>query len=63
MRPGTAKITTEYPEVGKLYRVHPWNIVHVPPSFIPSGSAKIHTSASLHWPLTSSARSADNRVE
>jgi coproporphyrinogen III oxidase len=25
MKPATAKIMTEYPEVGKLYRVHPWN--------------------------------------
>jgi hypothetical protein len=23
MKPGTAKIMTEYPEVGKLYRVYP----------------------------------------
>jgi hypothetical protein len=37
MKPRTAKIMTEYPEVSKLYRVHPWNLVHVPPSFIPSG--------------------------
>jgi hypothetical protein len=25
---GTAKIMTEYLEVGKLYSVHPWRIVH-----------------------------------
>jgi hypothetical protein len=37
MKPGTAKIMTEYPEVGRLYRVHPWNVVHVAASFIPSG--------------------------
>ena len=34
MNSGTAKIVTEYPELGKLYRVHPWNIVHVPLGFI-----------------------------
>jgi hypothetical protein len=28
MKPGTAKIMMEYPEVGKLYSVHLWNIVH-----------------------------------
>jgi hypothetical protein len=45
MKPGTAKIMMEYPEVGKLYRVHPWNIVHVPPSFIPSGPSPIDARA------------------
>jgi hypothetical protein len=25
---GTAQIMTEYPEVGKLYSVRPWHIVH-----------------------------------
>jgi hypothetical protein len=37
-------IMTEYPEVDKLYRVHPWNVVHVPPSFIPSAPGKIDAS-------------------
>jgi hypothetical protein len=27
MNSGTAKIVTEYPGLGKLYRVHPWNVV------------------------------------
>jgi hypothetical protein len=37
MNLGTAKIVTEYPELGKLYRVYPWNIVHVPLGFIVPG--------------------------
>jgi hypothetical protein len=37
MNSGTAKIMTEYPEVGKLYRVRPWNIVHLPLGFILPG--------------------------
>jgi hypothetical protein len=37
MNSGTAKIVTEYPELGKLYHVHPWNIVHAPLGFIVPG--------------------------
>jgi hypothetical protein len=37
MNSGTAKIVTEHPELGKLYRVHPWNIIHVPLGFIVPG--------------------------
>jgi hypothetical protein len=32
MKPGTAKIMTEYPEVGKLYRVQYSTGAHVPAS-------------------------------
>ena len=43
MKPGTGKIMTEYPEVGKLYRVYPWNAVNAPPGI--SGFGKIDTKA------------------
>jgi hypothetical protein len=40
MKAGTAKIMTEYPEVGELYRVQYSTGAHVPPTFIPSGPGK-----------------------
>jgi hypothetical protein len=46
MNLGTA--STEYPEVGKLYRVHRWTIV-LPPSFIPPGRREIDQEAKDFW--------------
>ena len=59
MKPGTAKIMTECPEVGKLYRVDPWN-THVPPSFMASGplppprnaTVDLDTAGQLGGPMT-----------
>jgi hypothetical protein len=49
IKPGTAKVMTEYPEAGKLYRVHPWNIVHVPLGFILPGRRGIEQKARTWW--------------
>jgi hypothetical protein len=49
MKPRTAKIMTEYPEVGKLYRVHPWKIVYEPLGFILPGRREIEQEARTWW--------------